>query len=127
MSPSPSDRPSATELLQNAFPPRMEYELLDNILRMMQSSEDRSIYDKVVSSIFDEETLGTKNHHQHADTLKITRDNASSIQYTDVDTELRDYVVEVTREVFRQYCAKRLEIMPMYLLDESPQYKRFPS
>jgi translation initiation factor 2-alpha kinase 4 len=29
MSPSPSDRPSATELLQNAFPPRMESELLD--------------------------------------------------------------------------------------------------
>lgn len=124
MSPSPSDRPSATELLQNAFPPRMEYELLDNILRMMQSSEDRSIYDKVVSSIFDEETLGLKNHHQHGDTLKVTRDNALSIQYTDVDTELRDYVVEVTREVFRQHCAKRLEIMPVYLLDESPQYRR---
>lgn len=32
MSPSPSDRPSATELLQNAFPPRMEYELLDSKL-----------------------------------------------------------------------------------------------
>ncbi|CAK9178670.1 unnamed protein product [Ilex paraguariensis] len=30
MSPSPSDRPSATELLQNAFPPRMEYELLES-------------------------------------------------------------------------------------------------
>lgn len=29
MSPGPSDRPSATELLQNAFPPRMESELLD--------------------------------------------------------------------------------------------------
>lgn len=29
MSPSPSERPSATELLRNAFPPRMEYELLD--------------------------------------------------------------------------------------------------
>ncbi|KAF3666707.1 hypothetical protein FXO37_10387 [Capsicum annuum] len=29
MSPSPSDRPSAVELLQNAFPPRMEYEMLD--------------------------------------------------------------------------------------------------
>lgn len=98
-----------------------------DILRMMQSSEDRSIYDKVVSSIFDEETLGLKNHHQHGDTLKVTRDNALSIQYTDVDTELRDYVVEVTREVFRQHCAKRLEIMPVYLLDESPQYRRFPS
>ncbi|TMW94826.1 hypothetical protein EJD97_009738 [Solanum chilense] len=30
MSPSPSDRPSADELLQNAFPPRMEYEMLDS-------------------------------------------------------------------------------------------------
>lgn len=29
MSPSPSDRPSATELLQHVFPPRMESELLD--------------------------------------------------------------------------------------------------
>lgn len=27
---SPSDRPSAAELLKDAFPPRMEYELLDS-------------------------------------------------------------------------------------------------
>lgn len=31
MSPSPSERPSATELLRHAFPPRMEYELLDGM------------------------------------------------------------------------------------------------
>lgn len=30
MTPSPSDRPSAVELLQNDFPPRMEYEMLDS-------------------------------------------------------------------------------------------------
>lgn len=30
MSPSPSDRPSATELLQDALPPQMEFELLDS-------------------------------------------------------------------------------------------------
>lgn len=30
MSPSPSDRPSATELLKHAFPPHMEYEMLDS-------------------------------------------------------------------------------------------------
>lgn len=30
MSPSPSDRPSATELLRNEFPPRMEHELVDS-------------------------------------------------------------------------------------------------
>lgn len=29
MSPSPSDRPSATELLQSEFPPRMESQVLD--------------------------------------------------------------------------------------------------
>lgn len=30
MSSSPSERPSAAELLQHAVPPRMEYELLDS-------------------------------------------------------------------------------------------------
>ncbi|KAK3204428.1 hypothetical protein Dsin_018474 [Dipteronia sinensis] len=124
MSPSPSDRPSATELLQNAFPPRMEYELLDNILRMMQTSEDTSIYDKVVSSVFDRELIGMKNSYQHAGVLRVTGDNASSIQYTDLDTELRDYVIEATRELFRQRCAKHLETIPMYLLDDCPQFKR---
>ncbi|KAH7572810.1 hypothetical protein JRO89_XS03G0017900 [Xanthoceras sorbifolium] len=124
MSPSPSDRPSATELLQNAFPPRMEYELLDNVLRMMQTSEDTSIYDKVVSSIFDKEMIGMESSYQHAGVLTVTGDNASSIQYTDLDTELRDYVIEATREVFRQRCAKHLETIPMYLLGDCPQLKR---
>lgn len=117
MSPSPSDRPSATELLQDALPPQMEYELLDNILRMMHSSEDTSIYDKVVSSIFAEETLDMKHH---AGTLRLNRDNTSSIQYSDLETELRDYVVEVAKEMFRQHCAKHLEIEPMYLLGDCP-------
>lgn len=35
MSPSPSERPSATELLEHAFPPRMEYELLDSMYSNM--------------------------------------------------------------------------------------------
>lgn len=30
MSQSPSERPSGSELLQHAFPPRMEYQLLDS-------------------------------------------------------------------------------------------------
>ena len=32
LSPIPADRPSANELLHNAFPPRMEYEILDSKL-----------------------------------------------------------------------------------------------
>ncbi|KAJ7980699.1 protein kinase family protein [Quillaja saponaria] len=122
MSPSPSDRPSATELLQHAFPPRMESELLDNILRTMHASEDTRIYDKVINAIFDEEVLSMKDHGR---TLKMgmAGDN-SSIHYTDVDTEVRDYVVDVTREVFRRHCAKHLEIVPMHLLDDHPQFNR---
>ncbi|XP_012065156.1 eIF-2-alpha kinase GCN2 isoform X2 [Jatropha curcas] len=124
MSPSPSDRPSATDLLKHAFPPRMESELLDNILRTMQTSEDRSVYDKVVNSIFDEETLSLKSQHQNASQLRIGADDTSSIQYADLDTELRDYVIEATRELFKQHCAKHLEIIPMRLLDDCPQFSR---
>ncbi|KAK9288122.1 hypothetical protein L1049_016570 [Liquidambar formosana] len=124
MSPSPSDRPSATELLQHAFPPRMEFELLDNFLRTMQTSEDTSIYDKVVNAIFDEEMLNIKDHHQRVGRLQLVGNDTSSIQGTDLDTEFRDHVVEVTRELFRQHCAKRLEILPMRLLDDCPQFNR---
>ncbi|TYJ14958.1 hypothetical protein E1A91_A10G152900v1 [Gossypium mustelinum] len=124
MSQSPSDRPSAMELLQNAFPPRMEYELLDNILRTMQTSEDTSVYGKVVDAIFDEEMLATKNHHQSAGRLRMVHHDTSSIQFADLDTELRDYVAEVSREVFKQHCSKHLEIVPMHLLDDCPKFSR---
>ncbi|XP_061950091.1 eIF-2-alpha kinase GCN2 isoform X2 [Populus nigra] len=124
MSPSPSDRPSATDLLKHAFPPRMESELLDNMLRTMQTSEDRSVYDKVVNAIFDEEMLRMKNQHQRAGRLRIARDDTSCIQLEDLDTELRDCVIEIVREVFKLHCAKHLEIIPVRLLDDSPQFNR---
>ncbi|XP_022150410.1 eIF-2-alpha kinase GCN2 isoform X2 [Momordica charantia] len=116
MSQSPSERPSALELLQHAFPPKMEYQLLDNILRTMKTSEDSSIYDRVVNAIFDEETLVTKGDQHDCGT--------ASIQYTDLGTEVRDHVIDVTREMFRLHCAKHLEISPMYLLDGSEQINR---
>ncbi|XP_028757179.1 eIF-2-alpha kinase GCN2 isoform X3 [Neltuma alba] len=97
MSPSPRDRPSATELLQHVFPPRMESELLDDILQTMQTSEDTRIYDKIVNAIFDKEMLKAKENLQGAD---------------------------VTREAFRQHCAKRLEILTMRLFDDFPEYNR---
>lgn len=124
MSPSPSDRPSANDLLKHAFPPRMESELLDNMLRTMQTSEDRSVYDKVVNAIFDEEMLRMKNQHQRAGRLRIARDDTSCIQLEDLDTELRDCVIEIVREVFKQHCAKHLEIISVRLLDDSPQFNR---
>ncbi|RDY12691.1 eIF-2-alpha kinase GCN2, partial [Mucuna pruriens] len=123
MSLAPSDRPSATELLQNAFPPRMESELLDDILRTMQKLEDTSIYDKVLNAIFDEEMLSTK-HIRQVGRLGSVVDNSSSIQYTEFESEVRDYVVEVNREIFRQHCAKHLEISTMRLLDDCLQFNR---
>ncbi|KAI3503993.1 hypothetical protein L1887_32537 [Cichorium endivia] len=120
MSSIPSDRPSTTQL-QHAFPPRMESELLDNILRTMHNSEDTSIYDKVVDAIFNEETLSTKNH---LEIPKLGGNATSSIQHTDLDTEIRDLVSEVSGAVFRLHCAKRLEIIPMRLLGDSLQFNR---
>ncbi|WOH08018.1 hypothetical protein DCAR_0727454 [Daucus carota subsp. sativus] len=123
MSPSPSDRPSATELLKHVFPPRMEYELVDNILRKMHSSEDTSIRDKVVNALFDEEIVAPKARQETFDTPKL-REHDASIQYTELDTAVRDQVVEVTVEVFKQHCAKHMEILPMQLLGSSSQLER---
>ncbi|KAG0460265.1 hypothetical protein HPP92_023393 [Vanilla planifolia] len=116
MSPSPADRPSAIELLQHDLPPRMEDELLNDILRALQSSDDSYVYDRVVSSIFDMKRLVTMTHHLENSSSKMIRDEPSFLQYTEVDTELQDNVIEVTKDVFRQHGAKRLEVVPMRIL-----------
>ncbi|XP_050379641.1 LOW QUALITY PROTEIN: eIF-2-alpha kinase GCN2-like [Argentina anserina] len=122
MSPSPSDRPSATELIKHAFPPRMESELLNNILRTMQTSEDRNVYDKVLNAIFDEEMLSLKDQQHHDGRSRLAGSDTSAIQYADLYTEARDYVVEITREVFRKHCTKHLEVIPIRLLDDCPHF-----
>ncbi|CAI9117290.1 OLC1v1018651C1 [Oldenlandia corymbosa var. corymbosa] len=123
MSSSPSERPSATELLQHAFPPRMENELLDNILRTIHTSEDTGVYDKIVGAIFNEETL-TSNEHERVGRSKPVGGDASSLLLTDVNTSYRDQVFEVAVRVFRQHCAKRLENIAMRMLGDFPQFNR---
>ncbi|XP_058102419.1 eIF-2-alpha kinase GCN2 isoform X2 [Magnolia sinica] len=124
MSPSPSDRPSAKELLQHELPPRMEDEWLNDILRTIQTSEDTYVYERVVSAVFDEERVIMKANRQHGGREKMTRDESSFIQYTELDTELRDHACEVAQEVFRQHGAKRLEITPMRILDDCQHFNR---
>ncbi|CAN0858035.1 eIF-2-alpha kinase GCN2 [Linum grandiflorum] len=119
ISPSPSERPSATDL-KHAFPPRMESELLDSVLRTMHTSEDRTVYDKVVGAIFEEEMISMRSSNQLASTSRNSRDPTPSIHYVDAVTEIRDYVVETTREVFKRHCAKHFEITPLRLLDYPP-------
>ncbi|MCD7473049.1 eukaryotic translation initiation factor 2-alpha kinase [Datura stramonium] len=121
MSPSPSDRPSAVELLQNAFPPRMEYEMLDNILRTIHTSDDTGVYDKIVNAIFNEDTLDTKGHNTNLESLKVDGRDTSCILFTDLQTDSRDHVVEIATEVFKRHCAKHLEIIPVRMLGECPQ------
>lgn len=117
MSLSPSDRPSATDLLQYDLPPRMEDEWLKDILRTIQSSDDTYVYDRVVSTIFDMNRLMLKDHHEHGGSTKLTRDESSFIQYSEIDTELRDNAIEVIKEVFVLHGAKRLQISTMRVLD----------
>ncbi|XP_075085700.1 eIF-2-alpha kinase GCN2 isoform X2 [Nicotiana tabacum] len=121
MTPSPSDRPSAVELLQNDFPPRMEYEMLDNILRTVHISDDTGVYDKIVNAIFNEDTLNTKGHNTNLESSKVIGRDTSCILFTDLQTERRDNVVEISTEVFRRHCAKHLGIIPMRMLGECPQ------
>lgn len=99
--------------------------ILSDILRTMQTSEDSSIYTKVVNAIFDEDILSVKEQHHHAGRLNLAAGDTSAVQYADLDTEIRDYVVEITREIFRKHCAKHLEVIPMRLLDDCPQFNRF--
>lgn len=94
-----------------------------DMLRTMLKSEDRSIYDKVLNAIFDEEMLSSKHIHQ-VGRLESVEDNNSSIQHTDFVTQVRDDVLDVSKDIFRQHCAKHLEISPIRLLDDSPQFNR---
>lgn len=124
MSPSPYDRPSATELLQTAFPARMEFQLLDNILRTIHTSEDTAVFDKIVDAVFREDVASTKDRLEGIGRLKLLGEDTSSFLFTDVNTAKRDHVVEVATNVFRQHCAKHLEIIPMHLLGDDLECTR---
>ncbi|XP_020151752.1 eIF-2-alpha kinase GCN2 isoform X1 [Aegilops tauschii subsp. strangulata] len=107
--PSPSERPSAIELLQNDLPPRMEDEWLNDVLRMIQTPEDTYVYDRVISTIFNEDQLVAKMQCPHESSKKSTYKNDNS--------ELLDSIIEVSKEVFKRHCAKRFQISPLHTLD----------
>ncbi|CAA6668287.1 unnamed protein product [Spirodela intermedia] len=123
MSPSPSDRPTAVEILRHELPPRMEDEWLNDILRTIQTSEDTYVYDHVLSTIFDEERMIMKAKKQHTE-RKVTQGESSFPQYTILSSELRDNIVEISKEVFCLHGAKRLEIAPIRLFDGCHPYDR---
>lgn len=96
-----------------------------DMLRTIHSSEDTGFYEKVVSAIFDEDKLSTKDNHESIGRLKSVKDDTSSIIFTDADTANRDLVVDIAREVYKKHCAKHLDTIPMRILGDSPQVNRY--
>lgn len=96
------------------------------MLRTMHNPEDTGIRDKVVNALFSDDILSTKyQDNGDAEIPKLGGSDTSSIQHTDLDTEIRDMVWGVSAAVFRLHCARRLEIIPMRLLADSPQFNRY--
>jgi eukaryotic translation initiation factor 2-alpha kinase 4 len=84
---------------------------------MMQTPEDTYVYDRVISTIFDEDMLIGKLQCQHESSKKPT----SNID----NSELLDTIIEVAKEVFKRHCAKRFQISPLHTLDGSFTENRY--
>ena len=76
---------------------------------MIQTPEDTYVYDRVISTIFNEDRLVAKMQCQHESSKKSICKNDNS--------ELLDSIIEVSKEVFKQHCAKRFQISPLHSLD----------
>ncbi|GJN27194.1 hypothetical protein PR202_gb15192 [Eleusine coracana subsp. coracana] len=78
---------------------------------MIQTPEDTYVYDRVISTIFNEDRLIAKSQCQHESSKKPT---------TNIDnSELLDTIIEVAKEVFKRHCAKRFQVSPLHTLDDS--------
>jgi translation initiation factor 2-alpha kinase 4 len=76
---------------------------------MIQTPEDTYVYDRVISTIFNEDRLVAKMQSQHESSKKSICKNDNS--------ELLDSIIEVSKEVFKRHCAKRFQISPLHSLD----------
>jgi len=82
-----------------------------DVLRMIQTPEDSYVYDRVISTIFNEDRLISKMQCQHESSKKSTGNTDNS--------ELLDTIIEVAKEVFKRHCAKRFQISPLHTLEGS--------
>jgi hypothetical protein len=80
-----------------------------DVLRMIQTPEDTYVYDRVISTVFNEDRLVAKMQCQHESSKKSICKNDNS--------ELLDSIIEVSKEVFKRHCAKRFQISPLRSLD----------
>lgn len=96
-----------------------------DMLRTIHTSEDTIVYDKIVNSIFGDAMLTTKDLAYSAGRSKLDGDDTSSAPLTGVNTRNRDNLLEFATGIFRQHCAKHVDIIPMRMLGDYPQANRF--
>eukprot|EP01018_Ginkgo_biloba_P015528 Gb_22304 [translate_table: standard] len=116
MAASPSDRPTALQVLRNELPPRMEDESLNDVLRTIQSAEDTYVFDRVISAIFDEERVIMKSQHHHGGREKLKTDVLDYLHTA--EPEFEDHIVELAKEVFRQHGAHRFQSKCLRVIDD---------
>jgi translation initiation factor 2-alpha kinase 4 len=79
-----------------------------DVLRMIQTPENTYVYDRVISTIFNEDRFA-KMQGQHDSSKKSTVNIDNS--------ELLDTIIEVAKDVFKRHCAKRFQISPLHTLE----------
>lgn len=90
---------------------------------MIQTPEDTYVLDRVVSTIFNEERLINKSHQQQEVSTKTMQKDFFT-QSSELDYELQDTIIEVSKEVFKRHCAKRLGASPLQILDGTFPFNR---
>lgn len=55
----------------------------------------------------------------------MTGDDHCFMPHTQFGTGFQDTVIAVSKEIFRQHCAKRFDISPLRILDVSSSFNRF--
>lgn len=83
------------------------------------------MYNKILNSLFDADMLAMKDRACSGGRSKLDGDDTSSAPLICVNTRNRDNLLEFATGVFRQHCAKHIEISPMRMLGGYPQANRF--
>nr|CAB3487479.1 unnamed protein product [Digitaria exilis] len=103
--------------VEQKWPQINEKAYLLYVLRMIQTPEDTYVYDRVISTVFNEDRLIAKMQCQHESSKKSTGNTDNS--------ELLDTIIEAAKEVFKQHCAKRFQISPLHTLEDNFTENRY--
>ncbi|MCO5571335.1 hypothetical protein L7F22_025073 [Adiantum nelumboides] len=108
MSESPTDRPSAMNVLRNHLPPRMEDEALDDVLRTIQRAENFYVLDRIISSLFDEDRIS----------LIAQKIEGEQLSHFSIERSFfQDQVLRTAKDIFTSHGAQGFSTSTLSLLD----------